>query len=245
MFNQADTCFVHLHPQLRIRRGITELVGAAGAGKTQTCLSLAVMTLAQSSCSVIYIDTESTFSATRLVQIATNRFPALYQTRESLQSLSEQVITYKETSGGRLYDRLQNLQTVIIEKNVKMVIVDSMASPMRQEFDTSQAVDRQELLSNIASVLKIMGEKFSIPIVVTNQVTPKLKSSGVEAQLTAALGVTWAHSVCTRLILEPQQHAVSKSSVITIAKSPCDPESSFNYQITPAGFEVLEEKSST
>jgi len=138
------------------------------------------------------------------------------------------VVLYKETSAAKLLERLSGLQSVIIEKNVKLVVIDSIAGPIRQEFDAmSQTNSRQEILTNIASVLKLLGDKFRIPIVVTNQVANKFK----EAQLTAALGVAWAHAVNTRFVLE---NVGSKKS-IKIAKSPCDALSSFEYQITDAG----------
>ena len=55
------------HKSLRIIRGVTELAGSAGLGKTQACLMLAASALAEQDGSVIYIDTESTFSQSRLV----------------------------------------------------------------------------------------------------------------------------------------------------------------------------------
>jgi RAD51-like protein 1 len=67
------------------------------------------------------------------------------------------------------------------------------------------------LLSVQASRLKYLAEAFSIPILVTNQVTTYIGDSsgggGGGGHLTAALGTLWAHAVNTRLVLESVQGA--------------------------------------
>jgi RecA/RadA recombinase len=54
------------------------------------------------------------------------------------------------------------------------IVVDSIAAPMRSQYDKSRLSDRAQLLGKIASSLKYLGETFAIPTVVTNQVTTKL-----------------------------------------------------------------------
>ena len=67
-----------------------------------------------------------------------------------------------------------------------------------------------------AATLKLLAESFRIPVVVVNQVTAQMQGPTTYAfeagavpsnelaqgQLTAALGVMWAHAVNTRLVLE-------------------------------------------
>ena len=67
-----------------------------------------------------------------------------------------------------------------------------------------------------AAILKLLAETFRIPVVVVNQVTAQMSRQTTHAfegnavastapepgQLTAALGVMWAHAVNTRLVLE-------------------------------------------
>ena len=62
---------------------------------------------------------------------------------------------------------------VLIEKNVKLVVVDSVASLVRHEFGRSSLPSRQAELTKEAQTLKYLAETFKIPILVTNQVTTK------------------------------------------------------------------------
>ncbi len=85
-----------------------------------------------------------------------------------------------------MYFRIESLQEVIVENNIKLVILDSVASVLRRDYDFSNIFQRQsmilagvcktlliffsDLLSKEASTLKYIAETFDIPIVVTNQV---------------------------------------------------------------------------
>ena len=62
---------------------ITEFVAPAGSGKTQMCLGLVAQTCAPKNfggldASVVFVDTEQTFSSNRLAEIAKKRFPEIY-----------------------------------------------------------------------------------------------------------------------------------------------------------------------
>lgn len=92
---------------------------------------------------------------------------------------------------------MQNIEEKIIEENVKMIIVDSIASLVRKEFDPNNLVKRQNILSKTAALLKFYSMEFKIPILVVNQVT----SSG-GSYVAPALGPLWSHAVNTRLVLE-------------------------------------------
>jgi hypothetical protein len=62
---------------------ITEIVGPAGVGKTQACLSLAAhacvpVAFGGLGGTVAYVDTENAFSPSRLVEVALHRFPRYF-----------------------------------------------------------------------------------------------------------------------------------------------------------------------
>ena len=104
-----------------------------------------------------------------------------------------------------------------------------MAALARAEFGRGQLARRQELLGQIASVLKQHAERLHMAAFVTNQVTTRLGGAGTrhatggeggvggelggaagavvgaaggEGSMTAALGTKWAHCVNTRIVME-------------------------------------------
>ncbi|KAK9763823.1 DNA repair protein RAD51 [Basidiobolus ranarum] len=179
---------------------ITEIVGPPGSGKTQFCLSLAVYTtlpvdLGGLQGGVIYLDTEGAFSADRLVEIATTKFPHYFNSAESINKLTNSVqISHVKTSQ-ELMAKLESLEYMVISHNVKLVILDSVASLVRKEFtggrsnnkgdtppQTSKPTfvsERNEMLMREASILKYIAESFRIPVLVTNQVTTKISEVNV------------------------------------------------------------------
>jgi len=135
----------------------------------------------------------------------------------------------------------------------KLLVVDSVASLVRHEFGNSSLPSRQAELTKEAQTLKYLAETFSIPILVTNQVTTKFsepcrdKASHQgeiphhpaaerdafrdgEAFLTAALGPAWSHSVNTRVVLE-QTPGTASGRVLTVAKSPIAPVTTIQFEI--------------
>lgn len=101
---------------------------------------------------------------------------------------------------------LKRLPDELQERNVGLVVLDSVAMLMRLEYDTRQVAARQQNLAEQASLLKQAAERFHLPVVVTNQITGGSSgdAQGAGDQQRAALGVVWAHAVNTRLILDQQ-----------------------------------------
>ncbi|XP_064280344.1 DNA repair protein RAD51 homolog 2 isoform X7 [Passer domesticus] len=244
---------------------LTEITSPPGCGKTQFCIMLSVLATLPVSMggldgAVIYIDTESAFSAERLIEIAANRFPTYYDSDEKLLCMTRSIHLYRELTCCSVLKRIMSLEEEIILKKVKLVIIDSVASVVRKEFDTKlqgNLAERSNFLTKGASVLKYLAEEFSIPVILTNQITTALSSGpGVQADLvspaddlslsegssvsgkrdsgyvTAALGNTWSHSVNTRLIL--QYHDLPTRQLL-VAKSPVAPFSTFFYTIEKSG----------
>ncbi|XP_054827771.1 DNA repair protein RAD51 homolog 2 isoform X2 [Eublepharis macularius] len=244
---------------------LTEVTGPSGCGKTQFCIMLSLLTTLPSSMggldgAVIYIDTESAFSAERLIEMAQHRFPHYFATEEKLISMPSSIHVYRELTCDSVLKRIESLEEEIISKNVKLVVIDSVASVVRKEFDTKlqgNLLERSNLLTREASVLKYLAEEFSIPVILTNQITTWLSNGlaiqadplspaddfslsegcsrngdGESGYVTAALGNTWSHSVNTRLIL---QYLDSQTRQLLIAKSPVAPFSSFLYTIENSG----------
>jgi len=90
------------------------------------------------------------------------------------------------------------MENELIEKNVKLLIIDSLASIVRIDFDSSSMVQRQVLLSHIVSLLKYYAHELQLAVVVVNQVTSNIQGGFA----TPALGLAWAHSLNTRIVLD-------------------------------------------
>ena len=106
--------------------GITEIVGMAGMGKTQICLTLAVVATMAESCGgsggrTLFIDTESRFNTSRLLEIAANKFPDAFTSDNDTQDLAERVLVSRPRTCAELMVTLSNLQNYVIEHSIKYV----------------------------------------------------------------------------------------------------------------------------
>lgn len=245
---KQHSCFSTSLPALdKLLRGglprgtITEVTGPSGCGKTQMCLMLSVLaTLPKSEggldSGVIYIDTESAFSAERLVEIAQNRFPDHFSSKERVLQMAGRVHLFRELTCQDVLNRLDRLEEDIISTGAGLIILDSVASVVRKEFDTTlpgNLMHRSTLLGHEASTLKYLAHQFNIPVVLTNQITTHLGGSEEGSGfVTAALGNTWSHSVNTRLIV---QYVDAQQRQILIAKSPVAPFAVLNYTVEKQG----------
>src|SRR2546427_7583864 len=148
-------------------QAITEFVGEFGAGKSQICIRLSVNAQQLNKDGglegrVLFIDTEGTFSAQRVHQMA-----------QSLQLDPEKVLD------GIIYSRAYNSDHQILtvdhsfkickEENVKLMIVDSILSHFRGEYigRESLAERQQRLNSHLHKLLRI-AQALNLAIVITN-----------------------------------------------------------------------------
>jgi RAD51-like protein 1 len=185
---------------------ITEFVAPAGSGKTQMCLGLVAQTCAPKNfggldASVVFVDTEQTFSSNRLAEIAKKRFPEIYDkdyykdgnnnkgvsnfggmdkdAEMRLEKLlAEKVFVVTPQSLQELKVRIENLKPALTQSDAKLIVIDSVARLARAEggigagsSSSASLVKRQNILSSIAAALKRHAEQLNVAVVVTNQVT--------------------------------------------------------------------------
>lgn len=89
---------------------VTEVVGPAGLGKTQLCLTMCVvgcMDRVAAQGKVLYLDTERKFSAERLAQIARERFPGEFSTQAAVATLLDRVLVQEPKSSAELLKLLE------------------------------------------------------------------------------------------------------------------------------------------
>ncbi|CAN6556852.1 unnamed protein product [Malus baccata var. baccata] len=236
---------------------LTELVGPAGIGKTQFCLKLALLASLPEAYGgldgrVIYIDVESKFSSRRMIEIGSKSFPEIFHKKGMAQEMAGRILVMRPTSLSEFTESLQQLKISLLQNQVKLLIIDSMAALVAGE--QGQGAPRQHLLGWHISFIKSLAEFSRIPIVVTNQVRSQIRDEACQysfqvqhrekalhehteydSHLVAALGIHWAHAVTIRLVLDSK----SGKRFIKLAKSPISPPLAFAFNITSSGISLL------
>ena len=151
-------------------RAITEAFGAYGSGKTQLGLTLAVNTQLPlerggANGKSVFIDTEGTFIASRVKQIA-----------EELGANPEKVL--KNIFVARAFNSdhqillLERISEMIKEgEPIKLLIIDSLTAHFRAEYGgRGQLADRQQKLNRYLHNLMKLAEQHNLAVYVTNQV---------------------------------------------------------------------------
>ncbi len=150
---------------------MTEAYGAFGSSKSQLAFSLAVhvqLPKEQGGANgkAVFIDTEGTFSPSRIRQIA-----------EGLGANPEKVL--KNILVARAFNAdhqillLDKITELIKEKNepIKLLIIDSLTAHFRAEFaGRGQLADRQQKLNKYLHTLTRLAEQNKFAVYVTNQV---------------------------------------------------------------------------
>jgi DNA repair protein RadA len=182
-------------------QAITELVGEFGSGKSQVChtLCVAASKLIENnrdgdSGNIIFIDSENTFRADRVHQIAEQRgldpFPIL-----------EKIFHCKVYSSEHLESVIQDLDKSIEQYNAKIVIIDSIISLHRAEFSgRGTLAERQQRLGKMLNKLRRYADIYNIAVVITNQVVTYPDGSGFD-YMKAAGGNIVAHGSTYRIFL--------------------------------------------
>ncbi|GMP42932.1 hypothetical protein CsSME_00012501 [Camellia sinensis var. sinensis] len=120
------------------------------------------------------------------------------------------------------------LEKFILEhKDVKVVIIDSVTFHFRQDFEDMAL--RTRLLSGIALKLMKLSKKYSLAVVLLNQVTTKYSDGSFH--LTLALGDSWSHACTNRVIL----YWNGNERYAYIDKSPSLRSASAPYSVTGKG----------
>ncbi|KAG0500804.1 hypothetical protein HPP92_000876 [Vanilla planifolia] len=112
---------------------LTELVGPSGIGKTQFCLKLALVAALPVDYGglngrVIYFDTESKFSSRRVIEIGKHSLPQIFHRDSMVQEMAGRIIVLRKTSFSEITESLQQIKLEILQHEVKLLIIDSMAA---------------------------------------------------------------------------------------------------------------------
>ena len=209
---------------------ITETYGRFASGKSQLGFQLAVDAQLPKDKGgleggVLFIDTEGTFRPERIESIAKAKGLDPEKALEGIMVIralttDEQVLAVKRA------DKL------IVEKNIKLVIVDSLMSLFRSEYIGRGALgERQQKLNQHIHALQMLADKHDLAVYITNQV---MDNPGMlfGDPTTPIGGNILAHAATTRLYLRKSKE---DKRIVRLVDSPNMPEGECVIKITPNG----------
>ncbi len=150
-------------------QAVTELHGAFGSGKTQIGFQLAVNVQLpveegglNGSC--IFLDVEGTFRPSRIKQIAESQ-------GLDPKKVLENIYVARCYNSDHQMVLAQKVGEMIKEKNVKLIIVDSVTSAFRADFiGRGTLAARQQKLNRHLHTLQRLADVHNIAVYITNQV---------------------------------------------------------------------------
>lgn len=153
--------------------GLTEFYGEYRTGKTQIMHQLCVnVQLSKNEGGIngnaLYIDTEGTFRPERLIQMAEAK-------GLDYKKVLKNVIYARAYSSDHQIMLIKDAMKIIAERNIKLIIVDSLISHFRAEYiGRGTLANRQQLLNlHIHDLLRLSEMYPDVAVVVTNQVQSK------------------------------------------------------------------------
>lgn len=217
-------------------QSITEVYGKFASSKTQWCFQTAVTVQLpkdkgglDGAC--LYIDSENSFRPERVVSIA-KRFKI-----DPAKALKNIYVARAYTSDHQML-LAEKAAEMIKEKNIKLIIVDSLTSQFRSEFvGRGMLADRQQKLNKHMRVLQKIAEMSNVAVLVTNQVMER--PDILFGDPTAPIGGNIVgHASKTRLYLRKSKE---NKRVAKLVDSPYLPDGEAIYQVTEHGIEDVKE----
>jgi len=210
--------------------GITEAYGRFASGKTQLGFQLAVNVQLPKGegglgGNVLFIDTESTFRPERIVDIAKAR-------GMDPEKVLSNIFVVKASTTPEQTLAIERADKLIQEKNIKLIIVDSLTALFRSEFVGRGALgERQQKLNMHLHKLQTLADKYNLAVYVTNQVmdNPAIMFGD---PTTPIGGNVLAHAATTMIYLRKSKE---DKRIVRLVDSPSVPEGECVIKITPKG----------
>ncbi|MFX1327007.1 MAG: DNA repair and recombination protein RadA [Promethearchaeota archaeon] len=210
---------------------LTELFGEYRTGKTQIVHQLCVnvqLSYEEGGLegNALYIDTEGTFRPERLIQMA-------------IAKDLDQNVVLKNITVGRAYNSdhqmllVKEAPKIISEKNIKLVILDSLIGHFRSEYiGRGTLAERQQMINtHIHDLLRLSETYDELAVVFTNQVSAK-PDVFYGNPLTHTGGHVVAHGATIRIFLRKGK---GEQRIAKIVDAPHIPESDAIFSITEDG----------
>jgi len=178
---------------------IYEFAGEFGTGKTQLCHQLAVtIQLSRDRGGLegkaVYIDTEGTFSPTRVAAVA-RRFGV------DVKKALARVLVYRPLNTGELELFVRERLNEHLEDGARLVVIDSVIALYRAQYRGIEwLARRQQAINYLLDWLKRWSRIYEAVAVITNQVLTHPLPSGIALKIPAG-GNIIAHASTHRFIL--------------------------------------------
>ncbi len=217
-------------------QSITEVYGKFASGKTQWCFQTAVtvqlpVERGGLSGSCLYIDSENSFRPERVAAIAEAQ-------GLDVQEAMKNIFVARAYNSEHQALLAEKAGEMVKEKNIKLVIVDSLTSQFRAEFvGRGTLAERQQKLNKHMRVLQKLAESNNIVVLVTNQVMER--PDILFGDPTAPVGGNIVgHASKTRLYLRKSKE---DKRVAKLVDSPSLPDGEAIYRVTETGIIDVDE----
>ncbi|MFH1751920.1 MAG: DNA repair and recombination protein RadA [archaeon] len=211
-------------------QSITEFYGKYASGKSQVCFQLSVMAQLPEdkgglNGNVLYIDSENSFRPERIIQIS------VAQGLEPEEVLKNIFVARAYNADHQML-LAEKAVEIVKEKNIKLVVVDSLTAQFRAEFiGRGQLSNRQQKLNKHMRVLARIAEMNNIAVLVSNQVMSR--PDVLFGDPTEAIGGNIvAHNSKTRIYLRKSK---GEKRVAKLVDSPSLPDGEAIFVVTEKG----------
>jgi DNA repair protein RadA len=214
-------------------QALTEIAGEFGSGKSQLCYTICVTANEGSPDNgIIFVDTENTFRAERIHQIAESR-------GLDAEEIMKKIFVCRIYYSAHLEAVIRSLAKSIEQYRAKLVIIDSIISLHRAEFAGRETLaERQQRLNTILHKLIRLAEIYNVAVVYTNQVQAQPDNLFGGNSMIAAGGNIMAHASTYRIFLRKAGY----NRIATMLDSPYHAYSQVKFTIGEQGIEDLEKK---
>ncbi|MHA2244771.1 MAG: DNA repair and recombination protein RadA [Candidatus Hodarchaeales archaeon] len=214
---------------------ITEFSGAFATGKTQLAFQLCLnvqQPLEEGGLEgkALFIDTENTFAPARVAEMSYS----FEDDPKKRTKFLEQIYVSRAYNADHQIQIVEKADKIIEENEVRLIIIDSMASHFRAEFPGKDNLPRrQQMLMAHAETLQRLAESYELAVMTTNQIlsNPDSIFSGT-SNLEPALGFAWGHRPTHRILLRKSRGTIR---IARIFDSPELAEREAVFHITPEG----------
>jgi DNA repair protein RadA len=213
-------------------QSITEVYGKMASGKSQWCFQTSVTVQLPKDKgglggACLYIDSENSFRPERIIQVAKKH-------GMDVDKVLKNIFVARAYNADHQMLLAEKAADMIKEKNVKLVIVDSLMAQFRAEYvGRGTLAARQQKLNKHLRTLQKLAEMYNITVLVTNQVMSR--PDILFGDPTAPVGGNVVgHATKTRLYLRKSK---ADKRVAKLVDSPSLPDGEALYRITENGIE--------